>query len=167
MTEPRPEEDVQIPLRVQAVVARQEGWRGRSVNLVAVGLVAFVAVGIVLGTVNVGGPQRLPPLVLSTQEPTASPRAAATSRPSIGPIRTSPPLPEHLVLGDELPTERHLVFANGIQAMDMATGSPSVGVRGRRRDLTWQRRGMRVFPPRRRILWRRTRTRIAGRRLRR
>jgi hypothetical protein len=123
MTEPRPEEDVQIPLRVQAVVARQEGWRGRSVNLVAVGLVAFVAVGIVLGTVNVGGPQRLPPLVLSTQEPTASPRAAATSRPSIGPIRTPPPLPEHLVLGDELPTERHLVFANGIQAMDMATGS--------------------------------------------
>lgn len=123
MTDPRPEEDVQIPLRTQPVVDRPGGWRGRSVNLVAVGLVAFVAVGILLGTVNIGGPQRLPPIVFATEEPTRPPPTERpTQRPTVRPIPTSPPLPAHLVLGDELPTERRLVFANGLQAMDMATG---------------------------------------------
>lgn len=134
MTDLRPEEDVQIPLRIQPVVARPEGWRARSVNFIAVGLVAFVAVGILLGTVNIGGPQRLPPIVFATEEPTPPPATERpTQRPTIRPIPTSPPLPAHLVLGDELPSERRLVFANGLQAMDMATGelgSPLSGYDG-------------------------------------
>ena len=123
MTDPRLEEDVQIPLRMESVVARPEGWRGRSVNVIAVGLVAFVAVGVLLGAMNIGGPQRLPPLVLATEEPTQPPRTERPSqRPTIRPVPTSPPLPAHLVLGDELPSERRLVYANGLQTLDMASG---------------------------------------------
>lgn len=131
MTDPRPEDDVQIPLRMQSVVARPEGWRGRSTNLIVVGLVAFVAVGVLLGTLNLGGPQRLPPLVFATDEPTAPPRTQRpSSRPTIRPNPTSPPLPEHLILGDELPDERRLVFANGLQALDMATGELGTPLHG-------------------------------------
>jgi hypothetical protein len=122
VTTPIDEEDVDVPLRLQPVVARPQGWRGRSSSFVAIGLVAFVVVAVVLGTAFDDSVPAAPPPV-AVASPSASP---ATPRPSARPtVSREPlatPLPERLVLGGQIPKERRLVFANGFAMLDLATG---------------------------------------------
>lgn len=121
MTSPIEEQDVEVPLRLQPVVARSEGWRGRSVNLIAVGLVGFVVVGIVLGTtLDNGGPSSSAAAVAPGA---ASPNPSATRRPRVTPAPLATPLPTREVNGTELPNERRLVYGNGPQILDLATGT--------------------------------------------
>ena len=121
MTAPIEEEEVVVSLRLQPVVARPGGWRGWSSSLVAAGLVGFVAVGIALGTVFDGGVPAQPapavgPLAAPAVSPAATRRLIPTPRPQL------PPLPTVQVIGGEIPTERRLVYANGLQVLDLATG---------------------------------------------
>lgn len=121
MTSPIEEQDVEVPLRLQPVVARPEGWRGRSINLIAVGLVGFVVVGIVLGTtLDNGGPSSSAAAVVPGAP---SPSSSPTRRPRITPAPLATPLPTREVNGTELPNERRLVYGNGPQILDLATGT--------------------------------------------
>ena len=123
MTEPRPEDDLNVPLRLQPVVARPEGWRGRSNSLVAVGLVGFVAIGLVLGTAfNNGGPSSSAALASASPGP-ASNSPPPSRRPTPTPVPLATRLPALEVLGGAIPTERRLVYANGMQVLDLATGT--------------------------------------------
>ena len=124
MSDPRIEEDRETPLRLQPVVSVGERGGSRSTALIAVGLVGFVLAGIVLGVTNIGGPERLPPLVLAPDD-------IESAEPSPRPTRrgepTTPPWPDHLVLGDQVPSERRLVYGEGLQVLDVATGELSEG----------------------------------------
>ena len=122
MTEPTIEQDVEGPLRLQPVVPRPEGWRGRSVNLIAVGLVGFVVVGLILGTAfdNTVGPQRSPSAVaVGSAEPSPTPRP--TRRPTPKPLPT--PLPTVEINSQDLPSDRRLVYGNGLEILDLGTGA--------------------------------------------
>jgi hypothetical protein len=120
---PRDDRDIIVPLDLQPVVARPQGWRGRSSSLVAVGLVAFVAVAVVLGAMSDDRrPSSAGPIAVVSSRPTASsPRPTARPTRSREPLAT--PLPEREVLGGQIPTERRLVYAAGLELLDLATGS--------------------------------------------
>lgn len=124
MSDPRIEEDRETPLRLQPVVSVGERSGSRSTALIAVGLAGFVFAGIVLGVTNIGGPERLPPLVFATND-------IESAEPSPRPTRrgepTTPPWPDHLVLGDTLPSERRLVYGDGLQVLDVGHGALSRG----------------------------------------
>ena len=121
------EHDVEVPLRLEPVLGRQEGWRGRSSRLVAVGLVSFVVVGIVLGALfEDGGPPRPASVAdadASSAEPSSSGSARPSRRPTPTPVPLATPLPTMEILGGQIPTERRLVYANGLQVLDLATGT--------------------------------------------
>jgi hypothetical protein len=120
MTSPTEEQAHDVPLRLQPVVARPGGWRGRSVNVVAVGLVGFVALGIVLGTgLDNGGPLTSPAVAAASAAAAPTPRP--TRRPTPAPLAT--PLPTLEISGPELPTEHRLVYGNGQQILDLGTGT--------------------------------------------
>jgi hypothetical protein len=123
MTTPRDDGDLIVPLRLQPVVARKDGWRGRSSSLIGAGLVAFVVVAIVLGNAfDDGRPARPAPVAIATAPP-----SAATSRPSRPPTPVpeplATPLPRLEVFGGQIPTEEPLVYANGLERLDLATGA--------------------------------------------
>ena len=127
MPSPGEEEDIIVPLRLERVGGRSQGLRGRSTTLVAAALVAFIALGIGLGSVTDHRPSRLP-LILAeltasprpVVEPSAQPRTQRPA-PSREPLATPPPALE--VLGDAIPSEHRLVYADGIEVLDLATGS--------------------------------------------
>jgi hypothetical protein len=122
------DEDVVVPLRLERVGGRAHGPRGRSTALVAVALVAFVGLGVGLSLLSTDHqPVRLPPLVLA--ETTASPDSLATpatrtSPPSTpSPVPPATPLPALEIAGDAVPTERRMVYGDGIEVLDLASGS--------------------------------------------
>ena len=123
------ERDVEVPLRLEPVLGRQERWRGRSSSLVAVGLVSFVGVGIALGTLfnDEGPPRPATVAVADTDAPSAAPGSAGSTQPTRRPTPTrvplATPLPTMEILGGQIPTERRLVYANGLQVLDFATGN--------------------------------------------
>ena len=129
MPPPREEEDVIVPLHLERVGPHSRGMRGKSTTLVAVGLVAFVVLGIGLGSVfGDRRPSRLPPLIAA--EPTVSPNlpqepsaGLQTQRPAPSRVPLPTPLPGFEMMGNGIPTERRLVYANGLELLDMATGS--------------------------------------------
>lgn len=122
MTKPTEEEDVVVTLRLQPVVARPRGWRGRSSSFVAIGLVAFVGIAVVLGTAfdNRVPTASAPVAIASPTSIASTPRPSA--RPTVSREPRATPLPKRLVLGGQIPTERRLVFANGFAMLDLATG---------------------------------------------
>lgn len=122
VTTPRDDGDVLVPLKLEPVVARRDGWRGRSSSLIGVGLAAFVVVAIVLGNAfDDGRPARPAPVAIATAPP-----SNATSRPSRPPTPVpeplATPLPRLEVFGGQIPTEQRLVYANGLERLDLATG---------------------------------------------
>lgn len=118
MTAPIDEEEVVVSLRLQPVVARSEGWRGRSSWLIASGLAGFIVVGLALGTASEDGR----PASSAAAVPSVAISPAPTRLPTFPPRRQLPPLPAVQVIGGEIPTERRLVYANGLQVLDLATG---------------------------------------------
>jgi hypothetical protein len=125
VTTPIPEDDREGPLRLQSVVARPEGWRGRSNSLVVVGLVGFVAIAIVLGRAFGDGPANPAAVVAGTPTVIASstPSTLPSRRPTPTPEPLATPLPTREVVGGRIPTERRLVYANGLQLLDLSTGT--------------------------------------------
>jgi hypothetical protein len=119
MTAPIEEEEVVVSLRLQPVVARPEGWRGRSSSFVAVGLVAFIAVGIALGAAFDGG---VPASSAAAVEPSVAISPATTPRTNATRQPRLPALPALQVIGGTFPTERRLVYAHGPQVLDLGTG---------------------------------------------
>jgi hypothetical protein len=111
------EEDSVAQLRLQPVVARSGGWRARSGSLVAVALVGFVIIGIALGTAVDDGSSRPPAVAVASFGP------IATVRPTLTRVQLATPLPTVENLGGTIPTERRLVYANGLQVLDLATGT--------------------------------------------
>ena len=123
MSAPVPEDDVQLPLRLQPVIPPARGWRGRSSSLVAVGLVGFIVVGIVLGTVfDDGGPASSPAVAAASPAQTPS-SPSPTRRPTPSPVPLATPLPAVEIVGGQIPTERRLVWAQGLQVLDLGTGT--------------------------------------------
>jgi len=118
MTAPIEEEEVVVSLRLQPVVARSDGWQGRSSWLIVAGLAGFIVVGLALGTASDNGRPASSAAVVAPQV-SVSPRA--TRQPTPTPRRL-PPLPAVQVIGGEIPTERRLIYANGLQVLDLATG---------------------------------------------
>lgn len=124
MTTPRDDGDLYVPLELQPVVARPEGWRGRSSSFIAVGLVAFLIVAVALGTAfDDGQPAATSQAIAAAPSQTATPRPSRS--PTARPEPLLPPLPTHAVLGDDIPTERRLVYAGGPAFLDLATGDLS------------------------------------------
>ena len=122
MTAPFDDEDVDVPLRLEPVVAGGQGWRGRTASIVAVALVGFVAIGIVLGTASDRGPADS--AAAAGNSPSSTPRCPAPSRrPTPTPPPLATPLPTREVVGGHIPTERRLVYANGLEMLDLATGT--------------------------------------------
>ncbi len=122
MSAPVPEDDVEIPLRLQPVIPPARGWRGRSNSLVAVGLVGFIVVGIVLGTAfDDGGPASTAAAVASPAPASSSAPPSRSPTPTRVPLAT--PLPTLEIVGGQIPDERRLVYANGLQLLDLATGT--------------------------------------------
>ena len=121
MTTPIRDDDVDITIRVQPVVARSQGWRGRSSGLIAIGLVGFIAVGVILGTAfdeaKPTGPAVAAPV------PVASATAGPTSRPTPSRSPRPSPLPRIEIIGGRIPTERRLVYADGLELLDLSTGT--------------------------------------------
>lgn len=119
------EEDESAPLRLQPVVARPEGWRGRSSSIVAVGLVAFVAVAVVLGTAfDDGRPASAtgaPAVAATSPSPRTTP-SPTPARPTPRPEPLASQLPRIEVLGGVIPTEQRLVDGYGLMRLDLATG---------------------------------------------
>lgn len=116
------DEDAEAPLRLQPVVARPQGWRGRTAGIVAVGLVSFVVLGIVLGTASDRSPVSSAAAVAGS--PTAAPSSALPSRrPTPNPEPLPTPLPTMEIVGGHIPNERRLVYASGPQVLDLATGT--------------------------------------------
>ncbi|HEX5149701.1 MAG TPA: hypothetical protein VFW02_11505, partial [Candidatus Limnocylindrales bacterium] len=110
------------PLRLQPVVARPQGWRGQSAGLIAVGLTAFVLVAVVLGTTfDDGRPASSAPIAAASL-PTSSATTRPSRRPTPTPEPLATPLPSREVLGGQIPTERRLVNAIGLELLDLATG---------------------------------------------
>ena len=137
MPTPTEDQDVDVPLRLQPVVARSEGWRGRSVNLIAVGLVGFVVVGIVLGTaLDNGGPSGTAVAAASLTAGTGSPRPSHTRRPAPTPAPLATALPTLEVHGTELPDERRLITGSSQQILDLSNGTVRSFGRGYE-DVLW------------------------------
>jgi hypothetical protein len=118
------EEDDSVPLRLQAVVARPDGWRGRSSSIVAVGLVAFVGFALVLGTAFDDG-RPAGTQALAAVSPTASPTRPPTATPTRRPDPLPTQLPRIEVLGGDIPTEQRLVDGYGLMRFDLSTGELS------------------------------------------
>lgn len=121
MTAPNEEQDIDVPLRLQPVVARPGGWRGRSINLVAVGLVGFVVLGVVLGTAFDNGAPASSAVVVASVAPSSTPGPTKRPTPTAVPLAT--PLPTLEFHGTERPTERRLVWGNGQQILDLGSGT--------------------------------------------
>lgn len=121
MTAPVDEEEVVVSLRLQPVVARPEGWRGRSSGLIAAGLVGFIVLGLALGAAF-GDRRPASSAAAVVPVPSAAISPLASRRPNPTPRPQLPPLPVVQVIGGEIPTERRLVYANGLQMLDLATG---------------------------------------------
>lgn len=122
MSAPIRKDELVDPLHLQPVVARSDGWRGRSGGLVAVALVGFVLVGVVLGrSFSDDGPPQSRALIVSSSAPSAA--VHTTPGPTLTPLPMASPLPTMEILGGHLPTERRLVYANGLQVLDLATGT--------------------------------------------
>jgi hypothetical protein len=121
MSGPRDEEDL-VPLTLQRVVDRPQGWRNRSGSVVAFGLVGFIVVGLVLGSALGGGPRQPDEAAVAP-----SSAAAGTPRPTNRPTPTRTPRPTPLpsleILGGRIPTEERLVQGNGFELLDLATGT--------------------------------------------
>jgi hypothetical protein len=118
---PTEDEDVVVPLQLQPVVDRPGGWRGRSVNLLAVGLAAFVVSAVILGRSLDTGSPRPPAVALASPTPAAT--RSATPRPTPTPVPTPSPLPAREVIGGRIPSERVPVYADGLRMLDLATGT--------------------------------------------
>jgi hypothetical protein len=121
-------EDVDAPLRLQPVVARPEGWRGRSATLIGGGLVVFLVIALVLGRTFDEGPPPIDAPIAGASMPgtaTAHPTVRATARPTRTRAPLPTPLPAHMVAGSDLPTERRLVLADGLELLDLASGQLS------------------------------------------
>jgi hypothetical protein len=119
---PTEDEDVVVPLRLQSVVDRPSGLRGRSGGIVGFALIGFLVISVVLGRVlEAGPPSRPPAAAIATGSPAAStpptPRTAVILEP------TASPLPSVEVVGGRFPTERRFVYADGLQVLDLATGT--------------------------------------------
>lgn len=122
MTSPRDDERVDAPLLLQPVVARPEGWRGRSGSLIAIGLAGFLVVALVLGTaLDDGRPSSSAPIAVASL-PSKPPTPRPTARPTTRPEPLATPLPVREVLGGQIPTERRLVYANGAEILDLGSG---------------------------------------------
>lgn len=121
MPAPTEDEDV-VPLRLQPVVDRPRGWRGRSGSVVAVLLVGFVVTALVLGrTLDTGPASPRIATVATAAEAAASATVRLPPTPSLEPAAS--PLPAREVIGGRIPDERRLVSANGVQVLDLATGT--------------------------------------------
>jgi hypothetical protein len=121
MPGPRDEEDL-VPLTLQPVVDRPQGWRSRSGSVVAVGLVGFIVVGLVLGAPLGGGPRAPDEAVVAPSSvATRSPRASSRPTTTRTPLPT--PLPSLEIIGGRIPTEERLVQGNGLAVLDLATGT--------------------------------------------
>ena len=122
MTTPTEEERREVPFTLQPVMARPQGWRAQSNGFIAVGLVGFVVIGIVLARAFDNGPSS--PAVIAAASPTVVPSSILPSTPpapTLEPLAT--PLPVREILGGQIPNERRLVNANGLQVLDLATGT--------------------------------------------
>ncbi len=126
MPTPIEDEDVVVPLRLQPVVDRPRGWRGRSGSVVAVVLVGFLVTALALGRALDDG-RTPPPIAVIATGPAAGATAGATATvsrpPTPSPEPAASPLPAREVIGGRIPDERRLVFANGVQVLDLATGT--------------------------------------------
>lgn len=123
-TEDHEVHEVEIPLRLQPVVARPGGWRGRSINLIAVGLVGFVVIGLLLGTAfDNSGPSSSASVAVAVASGSPRPTARPTRRPTSTPLPLATPLPTLEAYGTERPTERRLVYGSGQEILDLGTGT--------------------------------------------
>jgi hypothetical protein len=122
MTTPIRDDDIDITIRVQPVVARSEGWRGRSNSLIAVGLVGFIAVGVILGTAF-DDAKPTGPAFVAASVPVASAKAGPTTRPTPSRSPRPSPLPTIEIIGGQIPTEQRLVYADGLELLDLSTGT--------------------------------------------
>jgi hypothetical protein len=125
MTAPNDEEEVVVSLRLQPVLARPQGWRGRSSSFVAVGLVAFIVIGVALGAAFDNGRPASSAAAVVPSGPSVAVSPGATRRPNPTRRPQLPPLPAVEVIGGAFPTERRLVYAQGMQVLDLATGELS------------------------------------------
>jgi len=122
VTTPVDDEGVDAPLRLQPVVARPQGWRGRSGGLVGVGLVVFLVVAVALGTaLDDRGPSGSAPIAVASLA-SSSPTTRPSARPTITREPLATPLPTLEVVGGQVPGEVRPVFANGVELLDLATG---------------------------------------------
>ena len=116
--------DIEVPLRLQPVVARPEGWRGRSINLIAVGLVGFVVIGVLLSTAfGNSGPSSPASGALAVASGSPGPTARPTRRPTPIPLPLATPLPTIEVHGTARPSERRLVYVDGPDLLDLGSGT--------------------------------------------
>lgn len=123
-TEDHEVDEVEIPLRLQPVVARPDGWRGRSINLIAVGLVGFVMIGLLLGTAfDNSGPSSSASVAVAVSSGSPGQTARPTRRPTPTPKRLATPLPTLEVNGTDRPSERRLVNGNGQEILDVGSGT--------------------------------------------
>jgi hypothetical protein len=121
MTPPTPDDDVEITIRVQPVVARPHGWRGRSSGLIAAGLIGFIAIGVILGTAfKDTGPTRPGVAEASPSSGQPTPGTTESPAPSRTPRATPPAAVE--IVGGRIPTEQRFVYANGLEVLDLSTG---------------------------------------------
>jgi hypothetical protein len=125
MPAPTEDENVVVPLHLQSVVDRPDGWRDRSASLVAIALVGFVVLGVILGRSLDTGPSRPPVAAVGSVLPTATARLLfpPTPIPTSIPTALATPLPQIEVTGSRLPTERRFVYADGLRVLDLATGT--------------------------------------------
>ncbi len=116
--------DIEVPLRLQPVVARPEGWRGRSLNLIAVGLVGFVVIGLLLGTAfDNSGPSGPASGAVAVASGSPDRTARPTRRPTPIPRRLATPLPTIEVNSTTRPSERRLVYRDGQEILDLGSGT--------------------------------------------
>ncbi len=119
---PTIDEDVVVPLNLQTVAPGQRGWRGRSGTIVAVGLSGFVLMGLLLGrALDRAAPGVPEAAVVPSIAAASSTRPTAGPTPIVEPALT--PLPALDIVGGQIPTERRLVYADGLQMLDLATGT--------------------------------------------
>ena len=116
--------DIDVPLRLQPVVARPEGWRGRSINLIAVGLVGFVVIGVLLSTAfGNSGPSSPASGAVAVASGSPGPPTRPTRRPTPIPLPLATPLPTIEVHGTARPSERRLVYVDGPDLLDLGSGT--------------------------------------------
>ena len=134
MTEPRQEDDLNVPLRLQPVVARPEGWRGgaRTALSPSASSASWRSVSCLGRPSTTAAHRASRPLASASPWPASnSPPPSRTSNADTRRLATR--LPAREILGGAIPTERRLVYANGMQVLDLATGtltSPTQPFRG-------------------------------------